>query len=319
MPERNSRGPTLIAELRFGFARPGEPSAFGVSHGGAPLALHGHHRNLDQEVRRHQRRDDGGPGRRTGGEAGPVGGVHAVEHGAVGQEHPRGDDVGEASGPRPARMASAFSKTASSLGLDVALHQRVVGAAAGDQAREEQRVAGPDGVAERRRRRGPALRQDARLGRCPRPAATADTWIRAPGAGSFATTVVLAGGDAGQYFAQTAFSAAKSPASARYTDVETTRSIDVPARSSRAFNSSSTWCRLCRDIRLSGRCGQDPRNEDQAAARGDRRKRRAGGGGAVPRGQGHGGSCRRGGRRRDVHHDGESSDSGRQGLTPGVS
>ena len=64
--------------------------------------------------------------------------------------------------------------------------------------------------------------------------------MRAPGTGSLATTVVLAGGEAGQYFAQTAFSVAKSPASARYTDVETTCSIDVPAAASRDFSSSST-------------------------------------------------------------------------------
>ena len=40
--------------------------------------------------------------------------------------------------------------------------------------------------------------------------------------------------------AETVLSAAKSPASARYTDVETTWSIDVPAATSRDFNSSST-------------------------------------------------------------------------------
>ncbi len=64
--------------------------------------------------------------------------------------------------------------------------------------------------------------------------------MRAPVTGSLATTVVLAGGEAGQYLAQTAFSAAKSAASARYTDVDTTWSIDVPAEVSRDFNSSST-------------------------------------------------------------------------------
>jgi len=36
MPDRNSLGPTLIAELRLAFGRPGVPSAFGVTTAARP-------------------------------------------------------------------------------------------------------------------------------------------------------------------------------------------------------------------------------------------------------------------------------------------
>ncbi len=241
MPDRNTCGPTRMAELRFGFGLPGEPSAAGVVEGGAPGPF-----TATIVISIGSPADTSGvmTVARAGGSTGKAGPVHVV-HRARTTRHPSGTPSRDTTSARDRSCGLqdgvCVLEHGVRLRLDVALHETVVGAPARDEPRQEQRVAGPHRVAQRSRRRGPPLRLHdhsvARRGPPRRPTPDARARHRQPRDDRRPSPAARRA----RYLAQTAFSAAKSPASARYTDVETTRSRDVPSVESLVRSASSTW------------------------------------------------------------------------------